>query len=70
MTHIIQKISVIEFSFTVQQFLDEWQYLNPDDEPTQEDYDDWVKTLTYESLYDNIRDDPGYYPNIQLIEDN
>lgn len=65
MSHIIQKISIVEFSFSVQSFLDEWKYFNPDEEPTQEAYDDWVKTLTY-----NLLKDPDYFPTVKLIEDN
>jgi hypothetical protein len=62
---IIQKISFVEFCFSVQSFLDEWKYFNSDEEPTQEDYDDWVKTLTYATLKD-----PDYSPTVKLIEDN
>jgi hypothetical protein len=40
MAHIIQKISFVEFRFTVESFLDEWSDFNPDEEPTQEAYDD------------------------------
>jgi hypothetical protein len=65
MTHIIQKISLVEFCFSVQSFLDEWEYFSPDEEPTQQDYDDWVKTLTYDTLKD-----PDYSPEFNLIEDN
>ena len=65
MTHIIQKISLVEFCFSVQSFLDEWEYFSSDEEPTQQDYDDWVKTLTYDTLKD-----PDYSPTVKLIEDN
>ena len=65
MTDIIQKISFVEFCFSVQSFLDEWEYFNPDENPTQEDYDNWVKTLTYDTLKDL-----DYSPTVKLIEDN
>lgn len=65
MTHIIQKIAIVELCFTVQSFLEEWNYFNPDEEPTQEAYNDWVKTLTYDLLKD-----PDYSPPVKLIEDN
>lgn len=65
MSQIIQKISLVEFCFTVESFLDEWEYFNPNEEPTQESYDDWVKTLTYNTLKD-----PDYSPTVKLIEDN
>lgn len=65
MSHILQKISLVEFCFTVESFLDEWNYLNPDKEPTQEDYDCWVEISTYETLKN-----PDYSYTIKLIEDN
>jgi len=65
MSHIIQKVSFVEFCFTVESFLDEWNYFNPDEEPNQKAYDDWVKTLTYDLLKD-----PDYSPTVKLIEDN
>jgi len=65
MTVIIQKISFVEFCFSVQSFLDDWKDCYDDQEPTQEDYDDWVKTLTYATLKD-----PDHSPTVKLIEDN
>jgi hypothetical protein len=62
MTYIIQKISFVEFCFSVESFLDEWEYF---EEPTQKDYDDWVKTLTYDILKN-----PDYSPTVKLIENN
>ena len=65
MSHIIQKISFVEFCFTVEHFLAEWNYFNPDEEPTQQDYNEWVLSETYETLKD-----PDYSPTVKLIEDN
>lgn len=65
MSYILQKISLVEFCFGVEHFLAEWNYYNPDEEPTQQDYDEWVKTVTYETLKD-----PDYSPTVKLIEDN
>lgn len=65
MTQIIPKISLVEFSFSVESFMDEWKYHTPDEEPTQKDYDEWVMSYTYEILKD-----PDYSPHVKLIEDN
>lgn len=65
MSYIIPKIALVEFSYSVHHFLAEWQYFNPDEEPTQKDYDEWVLSEAYETLTD-----PDYSPNVKLIEDN
>lgn len=62
MPNITEKIAVVEFYFTLEDFMDEWNYYN-DEEPTQADYDEWVQSVTYETLTD-----PDYSPTVKLTE--
>jgi hypothetical protein len=71
MTHpIIPKVAYIplEYTLSVDDFLEVWKDIDMEEEPTQEDYDTFILKRAKSFMIYNMRG--KFEPQIRLMEDN